>query len=126
MTPASPSQASPPVAITGLGCVTSIGNTVAAFRESLFTGRTGIAQFDPIFPESLSEVPNLRFRTWARVSGFKPAEHLSSGVISMTGLGAQFGIVEPIEGASTHLQVPVLDRGIDAIPALFNKASEKR
>ena len=38
------------VVVTGLGCVTPIGNTVADFRESLYAGRTGIAAIDPNIP----------------------------------------------------------------------------
>ena len=34
------------VVVTGLGCVTPIGNTVEEFRESMYAGRTGIAPFD--------------------------------------------------------------------------------
>ncbi|WP_433984720.1 beta-ketoacyl synthase N-terminal-like domain-containing protein [Tunturiibacter empetritectus] len=33
------------VVVTGLGCITPIGNTVADFRTSLFAGTTGIAPF---------------------------------------------------------------------------------
>ena len=88
------------VAITGLGCVTPIGNSVADFRESLFAGRTGISEFSPIFPESLSEDPNLHFRTSARVTGFNPAEYFSTGVLTVTSLGAQFGIVAARQAAA--------------------------
>ena len=31
------------VVVTGLGCITPIGNSVVAFRDSLYAGRTGIA-----------------------------------------------------------------------------------
>ena len=39
------------VVVTGLGCITPIGNTVEDFRTSLFAGQTGIAPFPP-YPES--------------------------------------------------------------------------
>src|SRR5271170_5589559 len=39
------------VVVTGLGCITPIGNTVADFRTSLFSGATGIAPFPP-YPEA--------------------------------------------------------------------------
>src|SRR5580700_7570610 len=76
------------VIVTGLGCITPIGNTVEAFRESLFAGRTGIAPFEIDFPGALSPDPGLRFRTTAKVKDFdparNPAQHLTSGVIAST------------------------------------------
>jgi nodulation protein E len=87
------------VVVTGLGCITPIGNTVADFRESLYAGRTGIAPFDPNFPGALSPDPGLRFRTTGRVKDFDPAQHLTSGVITVTGIGAQFGIVAARQAA---------------------------
>jgi nodulation protein E len=88
------------VAVTGLGCVTPIGNTPADFREALFAGRSGITEFDPAFPGSLSEDPGLRFRTWARVSSFNPADHFTTGIISIAGPGAQFGMVAARQAAA--------------------------
>jgi hypothetical protein len=37
------------VVVTGMGCVTPIGNSVAEFREALYAGRSGIAAFDTNF-----------------------------------------------------------------------------
>jgi nodulation protein E len=88
------------VVITGLGCVTPIGNTVEAFRESLNAGRTGIAPFDPSFPGALSPDPGLRFRATAKVKDFDAAQHLSSGVAGSTDSGAQFGIVAARQAAA--------------------------
>lgn len=81
------------VVITGLGCITPIGNTVETFRESLYMGRTGIAPFDPNFPGALSTDPGLRFKTTAPVKDFDAAQHLTSGVLASTERGAQFAIV---------------------------------
>jgi nodulation protein E len=81
------------VVVTGLGCITPIGNTVEAFRESLFAGRTGIAPFDPNFAGALSPDPGLRFRTSGLVKGFNASDYLASGVAAFTDSSAQFGIV---------------------------------
>lgn len=85
------------VVITGLGCITPIGNSVEAFRDSLYAGRTGIAPFDPNFPGALSPDPGLRFKTTAKVRAFdpvhNPAQRLTSGVIVSADSSAQFGIV---------------------------------
>jgi nodulation protein E len=92
------------VVVTGLGCITPIGNTVAAFRESLYAGRTGIAPFDPIFPGALSPDPGLRFTRWAKVKDFDPLKNpdqmLTSGVIGSTEEGAQFAIVAARQAAA--------------------------
>jgi 3-oxoacyl-[acyl-carrier-protein] synthase II/nodulation protein E len=86
------------VVVTGLGCVTPIGNTVNAFRESLFAGRTGIAPFDlSLMPGALSPDPGIRFKTTAKVKDFHPTQnpeqHLSSSFILTSEIGAQFGII---------------------------------
>jgi 3-oxoacyl-[acyl-carrier-protein] synthase II/nodulation protein E len=86
------------VVVTGLGCVTPIGNTVEAFRESLYAGRTGIAPFDlSVIPGALSPDPGIRYKTTAKVRDFHPTKNpeqlLSSGFILTSELGAQFGII---------------------------------
>ncbi|HEY4378916.1 MAG TPA: beta-ketoacyl-[acyl-carrier-protein] synthase family protein [Acidobacteriaceae bacterium] len=92
------------VVVTGLGCITPIGNTVEEFRESMFAGRTGIAPFDTTFAGALSPDPGLRFRTTAKVKGFdpvnNPAQHLASGVIVSSDSSAQFGIVAARQAAA--------------------------
>jgi nodulation protein E len=86
------------VVVTGLGCVTPIGNTVDAFRESLYAGRSGIAPFDlSVMPGALSPDPGIRFKTTAKVKDFQPTQNpehlLSSSFILTSEIGAQFGII---------------------------------
>ncbi len=85
------------VVVTGLGCITPIGNTVAEFREAMYAGRSGIVPFDRNFPGMVGDDPGLRFRTTALVKGFdpvrNPAQKLASGVIIASDTSAQFGIV---------------------------------
>jgi nodulation protein E len=92
------------VVVTGLGCVTPIGNSVEEFRESLYAGRTGIAPFDTNFPGALSPDPGLRFKTTGKVKNFdptkNPAQHLTSGVILTSDSSAQFGIVAARQAAA--------------------------
>jgi len=87
------------VVVTGLGCVTPIGNTVDDFRASLFAGRTGIAPFDPNFSGALSADPGLRFKQSALVKHFDAREHIGSGVIAATDSGVQFAIVAARQAA---------------------------
>lgn len=92
------------VVVTGLGCVTPIGNSVEAFRESLFAGRTGIAAFAPDFPGAVPGEPGLKFKTTAKVRDFdpvnNPAQHLTSGVIVSADTSAQFGIIAARQAAA--------------------------
>lgn len=88
------------VAITGLGCVTPIGNDVEQFREALFAGRTGISEFNRAFTGALDEESGLRFRTTARVSNFRAADYLSSTAMAVTAPAAQFGIVAGRQAAA--------------------------
>jgi nodulation protein E len=91
------------VVVTGLGCITPIGNSVGEFRESLYAGRTGIAPFDPNFPGALGD-SGLRFKTTAKVKDFDPihndAQRLASGVIVASDSSAQFGIVAARQAAA--------------------------
>jgi nodulation protein E len=92
------------VVVTGLGCITPIGNSVEEFRESLYAGRTGIAPFDANFPGALSPDPGLRFKTTGKVKNFEPtknpAQHLTSGVIISADTSAQFGIIAARQAAA--------------------------
>ena len=56
------------VVVTGLGCITPIGNSVEVFRESLYGGSSGIAPFDPNFPGAPPSDPGLRPRYLAAVA----------------------------------------------------------
>lgn len=92
------------VVVTGLGCITPIGNSVEEFRESLFAGRTGIAPFDTNFPGALSPDPGLKFKTAGKVKNFEPtknpAQRLTSGVIISADTSAQFGIIAARQAAA--------------------------
>jgi 3-oxoacyl-[acyl-carrier-protein] synthase II/nodulation protein E len=92
------------VVVTGLGCITPIGNTVEEFRDSLYAGRTGIAPFDTNFPGALSPDPGLRFRTTGKIKNFdaskNPEQRLTSGVILSSDSSAQFGIVSARQAAA--------------------------
>ncbi len=79
------------VVVTGLGCVTPIGNTIEDFTRSLFTGTTGIAPIGPVegAPEGN---PGVRFTQMAQVSDFDPLQHMSTGTATATERAAQLGI----------------------------------
>ncbi|RSL17536.1 3-oxoacyl-[acyl-carrier-protein] synthase II [Edaphobacter aggregans] len=80
------------VVITGLGCITPIGNTVDDFRHSLFSGITGIAPIGP-FPTAPAGHPGVRFTQMAQVVDFDPLQYMSTGTATATERAAQLGIV---------------------------------
>jgi nodulation protein E len=86
------------VVVTGLGCITPIGNNVADFRTSLFAGATGVAPFPP-YPEAPGETQGLRFTQSAAVKDFDPRQHLDSGIVVSTDRTAQFAIVAARQAA---------------------------
>jgi nodulation protein E len=86
------------VVVTGLGCITPIGNTIEDFRSSLFAGATGIAPFAP-YPEAPGPTQGLRFTQTAAVKNFDPAEHLASGIIAATDRTAHLAIVAARQAA---------------------------
>ena len=92
------------VVVTGLGCITPIGNTVADFRTSLFSGTTGIATFPP-YPEAPAreahdKTQGLRFTRTAAVKNFDPSQHLESGIITATDRTVHFAVVAARQAAA--------------------------
>jgi nodulation protein E len=86
------------VVVTGLGCITPIGNTVSDFRTALFSGATGISPFPP-FPEAPGEAQGLRFTQSARVKDFDVRQHLDSGIVIATDRTTHFAIVAARQAA---------------------------
>jgi nodulation protein E len=91
------------VVVTGLGCITPIGNSIADFRTSLFAGTTGIAPFPP-YPEAPAREASdhsqgLRFTQSAAVKNFDPRQHLDSGIVLATDRTTQFAIVAARQAA---------------------------
>jgi 3-oxoacyl-[acyl-carrier-protein] synthase II/nodulation protein E len=86
------------VVITGLGCISPIGSTVPAFRESLFAGKTGIAPIAPV-ENAPDGNPGVRYRQSAQVFDFDPTQHLDSGVIAAANRNTQFAIVAARQAA---------------------------
>jgi nodulation protein E len=97
------------VVVTGLGCITPIGNTIADFQTALFSGASGIAPFLP-FPEAPGETQGLRFTQSARVKDFDAHQHLDSGIAGATDRTTHFAIVAARQAAResqlTHHHAP--------------------
>src|SRR6185437_2554320 len=107
------------VAVTGLGCITPIGNTMAEFRDAMYAGRSGIAPFDRNFPGMMGEDPGLRFKTTALVKGFdpvnNPAQKLASGVMVASDTSAQYGIISARQAVEESGALAHYDRSRMAI-----------
>ena len=86
------------VVITGLGCISPIGSTVTAFRDSLFSGATGIGPIANV-PDAPDGNPGVRYSQAATVNDFDPALHLDSGIIAASNRNTQFAIVAARQAA---------------------------
>ena len=80
------------VVITGLGCVTPIGNTPEDVWQSVLQNQTGIRPLQTNFP-------GLKFSNVGEVRGFDASSHLSSTQIQTTERAAQFAVVAARDAA---------------------------
>ncbi len=92
------------VVITGLGCLTPVGNTPAAVWQSILTNETGISPFTLAgIPPGIPD-PGLRFTRTGQVKDFHPEAHLPSSQLLTTERAAQFAIVAARQAATeSHL-----------------------
>lgn len=86
------------VVITGLGCITPIGSSVSSFRDSLFSGASGISPITNV-PDAPDGNPGVRYTQAAQVLDFDPAQHLDSGVIAAANRNTHFAIVAARQAA---------------------------
>lgn len=75
------------VVVTGVGVLSSIGNTAAQFEESLRACRPGIGPITQI------DTSRLRFHNAAEVGGFEPTRHFTESQLNWLDRFAQLGIV---------------------------------
>jgi 3-oxoacyl-[acyl-carrier-protein] synthase II/nodulation protein E len=86
------------VVVTGLGCITPIGSSIPTFRESLFSGTSGITPIANV-PDAPDGNPGVRYSRAAQVFDFDPSAHLDSGIITATNRNTQFAIVAARQAA---------------------------
>ena len=79
------------VAVTGLGCVTPIGNDAGAFWESLVAGRHGFAEITRFDPSGM------KARIAAEVKGFDPTAYMPGGEVRKTDLYAQYAVAASVQ-----------------------------
>lgn len=76
------------VAVTGLGCITPVGNDIMTFWDNLIGGRHGfgkITRFDAVGM-------NMKVKIAAEVKDFDPAHYIGKNEIKRTDLYAQYAI----------------------------------
>jgi len=81
------------VAITGLGCVSALGQDVASTWEGLSTGRSGISVISLVPPDSLT------VKIVGEVKGFRPEDHFDDRQLAMLDRFAQLLLVAARESA---------------------------
>jgi 3-oxoacyl-[acyl-carrier-protein] synthase II/nodulation protein E len=102
------------VVITGLGCISPIGSSVSAFRDSLFSGTTGIGPIANV-PDAPDGNPGVRYTQAATINDFDPTQHLDSGVIAASNRNTLFGILAARQAAQQSELLKHHDSGNIAI-----------
>jgi nodulation protein E len=80
------------VVITGRGCVTALGQNIAAFERAVFAGESGIGDISDIDS-------GVAFRNGAPVRGFKPEDHFGKQDLNMLDVFSQFAAVAARQAA---------------------------
>lgn len=86
------------VVITGLGCVTPIGNNASEFEQNLFAGVSGIAPFPP-YPEAPGGIQGIRFSQSAAVKNFDARQFIDSGIVVASDKTVHFAMVAARQAA---------------------------
>ncbi len=93
------------VVVTGMGCITPLGNDVAATWEALCSGRSGIG------PITLFDASDLETQFAGEVKGFDAAEHFGRKDARRMDRYTQFGLAAALQAvASARLVVTDLNR----------------
>ncbi len=79
------------VVVTGLGCITPIGNDVVSFWDSLINGRHGFA------PITRFDTSDMKVKIAAEVKNFSPEAYIEKGEIRKTDLYAQYAIAAAVQ-----------------------------
>ncbi|MCB9800420.1 MAG: beta-ketoacyl-ACP synthase II [Candidatus Omnitrophica bacterium] len=97
------------VVVTGMGVLASNGNGIAAFKEAIFSGVSGIG------PITRFDASNLDVKIAAEVKGFDPVEHMPVAVARKTDRFAQFGV--------TTARMAIDDAGLSENDSALTKAA---
>lgn len=91
------------VVVTGMGCVTPIGNDLTAFWDSLMAGKNGIG------PITRYDTTDFKCKLAAEVRDFDPKQYMEKSQAQHTDLYAQFAMaaaVQAVEDSGLQGQMP--------------------
>jgi len=74
------------VVVTGLGCITPVGNDVNTYWENIIAGKHGFAEITKF------DASELKVRIAAEVKGFNPEDYIEKGDIRKTDIYAQYAL----------------------------------
>ncbi len=74
------------VAVTGLGCITPVGNDVESFWNSIVNGRHGFGEIERF------DTSGMKVKIAAEVKGFDPGMYIEKNEIKRTDLYAQYAL----------------------------------
>jgi nodulation protein E len=95
------------IVITGLGVISSIGNDLAAFRDSLFAGRSGVGKI------ALFDASEHGVQIAGEVKGYVPEDHFDAGRLALLDRFVQMGLVaarEAVRHSGIDFSNPALAR----------------
>ncbi len=95
------------IVVTGLGCITAIGNNLAEFEKNLFAGVSGIKPVERV------ELIHSRTRIAAEISGFTPSAHFNENQLSQMDRHTFFSLMsarEAIADAGLSFNGPLAER----------------
>jgi len=74
------------VVVTGLGCISPVGNDVKTFWQSLTDGKHGFAEITKF------DISDLKVKIAAETKGFNPEDYIEKGEVRKTDLFAQYAL----------------------------------
>ncbi len=94
-----------PVVITGMGCITPLGNDIVSTWDAICSGRSGVG------PITLFDASDLETRFAAEVKGFDPVAHFGRKDARRMDRYAQFAMVAALQAvAAARLQITDANR----------------
>jgi len=82
------------VVVTGLGCITPVGNDVDSFWASITSGKHGFSKITRF------DASNMKAKIVGEVKDFKAADYIEKSEIKRTDLYAQYGIAAAVQAVS--------------------------
>lgn len=79
------------VVVTGMGCLSPIGNTVDAYRDAIFSGKNGIDEI------TYFDTTDFKFKLAAQLKDYDPLARLDKTTVRKTDLYVQYALYAAAE-----------------------------